>query len=370
MSLVVRAYHGLQGLRQLEGPWRVLVSGMNARAYYHDFDWFFSYCCHAYADGKDQALRHFTVEDAGRLIAIVPLEHLVAPIRRVPTRLWALVGSRGGNMFMMSAAADFPAKDAAEGALALGAVRDYLLTYSPHAGLLFIGRVLESGAAGRSCASLVRHGVHSYVRGGFDVIPTDRTFDSLLAGLGGKFRRNLRSRRQRLEREGPLSVEVVTHASPEFPGAFRQLIEVEGSGWKGNEGSGTSISHNTRQRAFIDSLNKTCREVQPEIYLLKLGGRCIAAQYWLRANHVVVNLKMGYDESLARFSPGHQLLAIVLERACSDLTVREVNLSSHQPWHADWNPEFRVHLWHYFRLGRLRSLVPSLLLALPSRRAK
>lgn len=230
-----------------------------------------------------------------------------------------------------------------------------------------MGRMLESGIAVDSCRGLAVNPTHAYVRGGVDSIPTDRSYKELLSSLSGKFRRNLGSRRKRFEREGRLSLVVVPRKSPEFPAAFQELLDVEASGWKGGVGTGTSIKHNHRQRKFLEELNTLDGAVQPEIYLLRVNNHCAAAQYWLRAGGVLANLKMGYDESLSRFSPGHQLLAMVLENACADAATREVSLVSHQSWHGDWRPAFRPHHWQYFRIGRVRSLLPSMLLALPTR---
>jgi CelD/BcsL family acetyltransferase involved in cellulose biosynthesis len=368
MSLRVTPFRGLDGLRQLELAWRT-INNHAPGAYYLDFDWFLTLCRHAYGRDREEQPHFFLVEEFGRHLAIVPLELRTEPIRRIPTRIWSLLGSRISDVFITVAAADFPCVDKAHAAAALDAVRVFLASFRPRASLLLIGRALDLSAAGVAASRLSGCLAHDFQRAGVDVLDTAQSFDSLLSNLAGKFRRNLRARWRALAAEGVLSFEVCRRGDQQFDAAFTELLEVEASGWKGTTGTGTALNQNVMQREFLLDLNRGSGNVCPEIYMLRLGTTCIAAQYWLRTPNGLANLKMGYDETMRRFSPGHQLLAHVLEHACAEPALESVSLVSHQEWHADWCPTVLPHRWSYFHLGTPASRLRSMLFALPTRAA-
>ena len=72
--------------------------------------------------------------------------------------------------------------------------------------------------------------------------------------------------------------------------------------------------------------------------LLRVSGRCIAAQFCLRVDRSLYILKIGYDESYSRLAPGNMLLEYVLRRCDSERDIDIVNLASGAAWHADWKP--------------------------------
>jgi CelD/BcsL family acetyltransferase involved in cellulose biosynthesis len=95
----------------------------------------------------------------------------------------------------------------------------------------------------------------------------------------------------------------------------------------------------TKQRNFSQTLF-TGDSVTPHraINLLKLNERDIAAQLCMRRGSTISLLKIAFDQSLAKFSPGSVLLDMLLEQACADTSVQSVSLSTGLPWMQIWSP--------------------------------
>ncbi|HFD87777.1 MAG TPA: GNAT family N-acetyltransferase, partial [Gammaproteobacteria bacterium] len=77
----------------------------------------------------------------------------------------------------------------------------------------------------------------------------------------------------------------------------------------------------------------------PQINLLYCGERAIAAQLCVSCGDTISLLKIAYDQSLARFSPGSVLLDLLLADCCKNQTFSQVSLITGQPWMDNWSPK-------------------------------
>ena len=80
---------------------------------------------------------------------------------------------------------------------------------------------------------------------------------------------------------------------------------------------------------------------------MKLDGRLIAFEYDLRGGGRIECLKIGYDESLSRFSPGTGLRMMILRRAIERGEAREYRLGRDSEWKRRWITDLA-------RIGTLR----------------
>ncbi len=167
----------------------------------------------------------------------------------------------------------------------------------------------------------------------------------------------LRKAKKGLAKAGSISIQTVT-SSPELACAYDEFLRLEASGWKGEQGSSTALKLDQKRRHFLETvLFRNGRNIQTEINLLKIDQQAIAAQLCIRRGGSLSLLKIAFDQTLSRFSPGSVLLDKLLAQSCEDEMTDRVSLVTGQPWMAHWKPEqFPVaDLWlfHHRLLARL-----------------
>src|SRR5690606_3546190 len=102
----------------------------------------------------------------------------------------------------------------------------------------------------------------------------------------------------------------VARAGAELERAFAAFLDIEASGWKGGEGTGTAIRLVPEALAFYGGLVATPPAGGAlEVSLLVAGERALAGQLCLRVDGTVYLLKIGYDEAARDLVPGSVLQA-------------------------------------------------------------
>lgn len=278
-----------------------------------------------------------------------------------------MVGSRENDVLLMAPSADILCGSVIEGTAALRICAAYLAGASPRAGMLLLGRVTGESYAWRASQPLARGGRLDFARGGFNVIDTSRTIEELETVLSRDFLRKLRRRRRALEREGKVEFEVIRAADAGFSAAYEAFLDIEASGWKGENGERSALRFKPVQRTFLEDIAESRGEVGAQVHLLRVNGIGIAAEFWLRYRSMMVRLKIGYHENFRSFGLGNQMMHEALRMACADEKISKINRVSNQPWHKDWGGgQFRARRWRYLPLANMSSVVPSLLLRLPA----
>ena len=150
---------------------------------------------------------------------------------------------------------------------------------------------LPALAAADGCPSLIRREhAHLYLElAGFeDRLPT-------------RFRANL----QRCERKaGDVALERIPVPDR---AAFDDALAIEAMAWK--RAAGTSIDADPRVAHLYRALVMLVgRRGQGALYFLRAGGRRVATLVAVEDRHTLYALKIGYDPSAAKLSPGHLLI--------------------------------------------------------------
>lgn len=123
--------------------------------------------------------------------------------------------------------------------------------------------------------------------------------------LGGRRSRDLERRRRRLAEEG--SIEVALLGEGEDPEPWlRRFLELEKSGWKGRTGSALASSPGDRD-FFLEMARGSMAGSGLVLAELRVGGRTIASQVFLRSGGGLFNFKIAHDERMAVYSPGRLL---------------------------------------------------------------
>ena len=133
---------------------------------------------------------------------------------------------------------------------------------------------------------------------------------------------------------GALSFEVV-EGGERLDAELAACFELEARGWKGQTGTPV-LADAAAHRFYLRLAERASARGRLALYLLKLDGRLIAYEYDLRGGGRIECLKIGYDETLARYSPGTGLRMMILRRAIERGEAREYRLGRESEWKRRW----------------------------------
>lgn len=161
--------------------------------------------------------------------------------------------------------------------------------------------------------------------------------DQIRQHYRSRLKKILRKGYKGLEREGPLRFQAITNRD-ELEPAYKIFLELEMSGWKGRQGTALALAPQSRR--FHESfLFSDSDAIAPRINLLFCGERAVAAQLCVVCGDTISLLKIAFDQSLSRYSPGSVLLDQLLADSCQNHRLNRVNLITGQPWMDNWGPE-------------------------------
>lgn len=186
------------------------------------------------------------------------------------------------------------------------------------------------------CIMAGEAGLHSYrlssrQQRGVDL---DRPWADVEAGFHLSLRHNLRRRLRLLRSLGRLSLVVQTGCSGLYA-MLRECFAVEASGWKGR--AHTAIGQNPAVERFYRRMAfRLAASGQLRLYGLRLGEKLIAFEFCLWNGNRLGCLKIGYEESLHRFSPGSVLRAWMLQLAHRQGCAGYDFLGDDTVWKAEW----------------------------------
>lgn len=137
--------------------------------------------------------------------------------------------------------------------------------------------------------------------------------------LGAKKRKELRRQRRRLGDRGVVIVSLTAEPAT-LSSALSDFVALEAGGWKGR--AHTAARNEPAIQYFLETAVMRLANVgQAQIARLFVDSRAIAAIIILRSGDCAWCWKIAYDETMARSSPGVQLLLTVTEAMLEDLTL-------------------------------------------------
>lgn len=155
--------------------------------------------------------------------------------------------------------------------------------------------------------------------------------------LPAKKRKELRRQRRRLDEMGGLTFESLRDGD-DVAAWCTDFMTLEAAGWKGRRGS--PLGRDPRLARFVhEALEAENRDGNLGFWKLMLGGRPVAMTFAVRRPPAAWLLKIAHDESLARFSPGVQLMLEVSRCLVEDGEVEWVDSC------ADAGHPMIDHLW-------------------------
>lgn len=136
--------------------------------------------------------------------------------------------------------------------------------------------------------------------------PTDGREGYLDHAVSTGRRKELRRLRRRLEDIAPVTFKTA-RAGEDIAAALKDFLVLEASGWKGL--AQTAAANDAATRAFVESAVATlAAQGKARIDRVFLNGSAIAVAITLSSGNTAWCWKIAYNEGVARFSPGVQLI--------------------------------------------------------------
>jgi CelD/BcsL family acetyltransferase involved in cellulose biosynthesis len=170
----------------------------------------------------------------------------------------------------------------------------------------------------------------------------DGDWQAFQTRLPGRFLRDLRRRRRRLEDEGVVTFEVADGAM-RLEDLLEEGFRVETSGWKATQQTAI-VSRPETRRFFTEIARWAAGRGWLRLAFLRLDGRALAFQLGLEEGGAYYFLKGGYESEFHRYSPGKLLVHEMLERAFSSGLERFEFLGAAEPWKLEWTHDVRLLL--------------------------
>jgi CelD/BcsL family acetyltransferase involved in cellulose biosynthesis len=134
---------------------------------------------------------------------------------------------------------------------------------------------------------------------------------------------------------GRVSLEVRSPTPRELAPLLEEALGVEAAGWRGRRGTAMTCDP-LRGPFYRRYAAAACEEGTLRLCFLRIGGRAAAMQLGVECGERFWLLKVGYDETFARCSPGTLLLAETIRWAAKRSLLSYEFLGSTEPWTRPW----------------------------------
>ena len=353
-AIDVRVTQGVAGLMGLERDWNTLLASQLETSFSQSFAW--QMACVRHLPGAVQDVHFFSFYADGRVIGIFPLRRVLHSVGGISLWLWALPTHAHISLIDPLIAPDIDAAPLIHRLSEALNQRGSLPWHGLHLpNLPGNSALLRSLLAHRPAMSMIENMGQSMY---FDC----RDIETAMRNCSSAFRRNLRRQRKKLEQHGKVTLSLARRG-PELEAAFIDFLRLEASGWKGEEGKGSAIRLHPYLMGFYTELRDGFGwEDGCHIFLLKLDGVAVAAQFCLLAGGTLSIQKIAYDQTWQAEAPGSLLMRETLDYACADPTIHRLSLVTAPNWaKGRWNPEcIDVQEIHVFN-RRPRSLLAAAL---------
>lgn len=159
-----------------------------------------------------------------------------------------------------------------------------------------------------------------------------------------QFRSRLKNKKKKVEKQlGPVSLIRITDANPAI---LHEFFDMEGSGWKGKEGTAIKCHPETLQ--FYNELAANAAYFgKLSMSVLKAGNQSIAMHFAQIYAGCYFAQKVTYAEQHATFSPGQLLVNEVIKNA-KEIGINKYDfLGDSSEWKSVWTDQVRAHTSHY-----------------------
>lgn len=166
-------------------------------------------------------------------------------------------------------------------------------------------------------------------------IPLDPTWSCPESRLNAGRQSDVRRARRLAGRLGSLSIEMLSPTQEELAPLLDEAFGVEAAGWKGRRGSAV-LGSAARRMFFHRFAFAAAARGALRLGFLRIGGRAAAMQLAVESGGRFWLLKIGYDETFRRCSPGLLMMIESLRYAAARGIVSYELLGTVEPWTSVW----------------------------------
>jgi len=173
-------------------------------------------------------------------------------------------------------------------------------------------------------------------------LPLQGTYEEYWSSRSGNLRHNISRQLKRLAEKGR-NLELAVRTTPaEMAAAMREYGRLEGSGWKGREGTAVT-EDNAQGRFYRDVLEAFATTGQARVYELLLDGNVVASDICLAHGSMLVVLKTSYDESIPQTSPALLMRQKIISQLYEEKQIQVVEFYGRVlDWHLKWTDQVRT----------------------------
>jgi CelD/BcsL family acetyltransferase involved in cellulose biosynthesis len=154
-------------------------------------------------------------------------------------------------------------------------------------------------------------------------------------------RSDFRRARRHAEQLGPVTFEIQSPAPDEVGALIEEALAVEALSWKGTEG--TALARDpVRARFFHRYAVAAAAQGILRLVFMRIAGRAVGMQIAVECHGRFWLLKIGYDEKVARCSPGNLLMLHSVQYAAARGLASYEFLGGAAPWTATWTKTLRT----------------------------
>jgi CelD/BcsL family acetyltransferase involved in cellulose biosynthesis len=153
-------------------------------------------------------------------------------------------------------------------------------------------------------------------------------------------RSDFRRARRHAEQQGAVTFEILSPAPAEVAGLIDEALSVESLSWKGSEGTAL-VGDPARARFFHRYAGAAAGQGILRLVFMRIAGRAVGMQIAVECQRRFWLLKIGYDESVARCSPGNLLMLHSVRYAAERGLASYEFLGGAAPWTATWTKTLR-----------------------------
>jgi CelD/BcsL family acetyltransferase involved in cellulose biosynthesis len=312
---------GIESIREL---WDDLVARVAHRSFLHELPWSAAVC----GQLLPGIVAYYCVYDGEKLIAVIPLERRSWGLGFLKLR-WLQLPSHS-NIFL----GDIILDQAYHRESVFSAVLEHvdrvssfhwdyckLRKYCPRSSLYSLTR--QEGMMTRQVGNCS----YTLCRDGADAGRISRKMWKNVSRLARKAAQEI----------GPVSI-ACSEPGPACEGSYKDFLNIESSGWKGEGGSGTCLSADPESSDFFRCLMVDSADGWfARVFTLNFGEHKVASMLAIKSNAIWYLLKIGYEEEYRAYGPGSILLQAFIQRVAAEEDTNEINLTTAPLWAERWH---------------------------------
>ena len=340
MRLEVSAHWGNQGLHDLKRDWSRLYARIRTRRHLHQIEWYVA-LAQTFEHAQSGNLVCLRVSHGTRPILIMPLQAVRVSDGHSQLKVLELLSDPTGHQ----SARDFLIDEAFEETTLLADLLGYLAKIDRSWDIISLRGILANSCAFSSMKKATKLNVMRSPGGhwGKNEFVTCAPGHDPFSRLSKSFRQNLRTAHNKLKGRDVSYISVNTCLDVQE--MFSDFLNVESSGWKGEEGS--SVLKIPSLQYFLTHLTKLLAASNGcEIHVMKVDGKVAAALFCVVADGISYLLRTGYDEALHLASPGNLLFEHLLKTKGAAGNTVIVAPYNAPPWFKAWRPDVILGIYN------------------------